>query len=310
MALTKVYDAATVFKHLNGILNVFKPAGMKVKHVRNAILSNICKGLNSLEQRNSEGPQLGTGTAADTFLHRIASNSDFLDYALSPGLGYLPSDVQCSIVSPLGDQSSGVLLFGINKGIGAACGIQRNRLVRVFHVTGRLGASTENHLVGSRVTARSQHRHVSADRISGLAASMQASHQRKMYELCGIDLQTHAAFELACKGLIRPADNREPLLYGIKLIHFERPFFTLELHTASETEEYLAALVHDMGLELRTTAHTIQLRCVRHAHFEVGDSLLRHGWHLPGIMRNLRHQQKVLKEHPQLLQQKRIDLHA
>lgn len=44
MVLTKVYDAATVFRHLNGILNVYKPAGMKVKHVRNAILSNICKG--------------------------------------------------------------------------------------------------------------------------------------------------------------------------------------------------------------------------------------------------------------------------
>lgn len=44
MALTKVYDAATVFRHLNGILNVYKPAGMKVKHVRNAILSNIAKG--------------------------------------------------------------------------------------------------------------------------------------------------------------------------------------------------------------------------------------------------------------------------
>jgi len=44
MALTKVYDAVTVFKHMNGILNVYKPSGMKVKHVRNAILSNICKG--------------------------------------------------------------------------------------------------------------------------------------------------------------------------------------------------------------------------------------------------------------------------
>lgn len=52
MTLTKVYDAATVFKHLNGIINVYKPAGMKVKHVRNAILSNICKGSsNKLEMR-------------------------------------------------------------------------------------------------------------------------------------------------------------------------------------------------------------------------------------------------------------------
>lgn len=51
MALTKVYDAATVFRNLNGIINVYKPAGMKVKHVRNAILSNICKGALKTELR-------------------------------------------------------------------------------------------------------------------------------------------------------------------------------------------------------------------------------------------------------------------
>ncbi|EDX05853.1 mitochondrial mRNA pseudouridine synthase Trub2 [Drosophila simulans] len=315
MALTKVYDAATVFKHMNGILNVYKPAGMKVKHVRNAILSNICKGLNEMEQREPRKLQenirlLGTGTAADHVLHNIAEQTDLSDHLLSTGPRYLPRDLICTTVSSLGDHTSGVLLFGINRGAGQSTSIRRNRPVRVYHLIGHLGTATENNLPDSRVTMRSNHRHVSADRISSLAASMQASHQRKMFELCGVDLQTQEAYELACRGLLRPADDSQPVVYGIKLIHFDRPHFTLELHAINETQEYLATLVHDMALDLRTVAHCSQLRCVRHAHFDVTDSLLRHAWHLPGIVKNLRQQRDILRAHPQLLRQQRVELQA
>ncbi|XP_070850970.1 pseudouridylate synthase TRUB2, mitochondrial isoform X1 [Drosophila suzukii] len=311
MALTKVYNAATAFKNLGGVLNVYKPAGMKVKHVRNAILNNICKGLNKMEQREPgklrEGRFLGTGTAADPVLHNIAFQTDQSDHVLSAGPRYLPRDLSCSTVSSLGDHTSGVLLFGINRGTGQSSSIRKSRPVRVYHITGRLGSATENHLPDSRVTMRANHRHVSADRISGLAASIQASHQRKMFELCGVDLQTQEAYELACKGLLRPADESQPVVYGIRLVHFERPHFTLELHSINETQEYLVALVHDLALELRTAAHCSQLRCVRHAHFDVRDSLLRNSWHLPGIIKNLRHQRDILRAHNQ---QHRVELKA
>uniref|UniRef100_B4MR48 GK21329 n=2 Tax=Drosophila willistoni TaxID=7260 RepID=B4MR48_DROWI len=65
-----------------------------------------------------------------------------------------------------------------------------------------------------------------------------------------------------------------------------------------------------MALELRTVAHCVQLRCIRHSHFEVGESLLRHGWHLPGIMKNLRQQKEILKSHPEMLKEERIELHG
>ena len=44
MSLKKIQDASVVFKHLNGLINVYKPAGMKVKHVKTAILHNISRG--------------------------------------------------------------------------------------------------------------------------------------------------------------------------------------------------------------------------------------------------------------------------
>lgn len=40
----KTNDAPTIWSSLNGIINIFKPAGTSLHHVRNAIATNICKG--------------------------------------------------------------------------------------------------------------------------------------------------------------------------------------------------------------------------------------------------------------------------
>lgn len=201
-------------------------------------------------------------------------------------------------------------MFGLNKGIGQSQLIQRNRPLRAFHITGRMGIATETHFADSRITAKSDHRHVHSERISALAASLQASHQRKMYELCGVDLQSQAAYEIASKGLIRPADNSQPIIYGIKLIDFKRPEFTVELHAINESEEYLASLVNEMGIELRTLAHCTSIRCIRHGHFGVENALLRHGWSLRGVVKNMREHRKVLEQHPHILEQDKIELRS
>ncbi|XP_054736329.1 pseudouridylate synthase TRUB2, mitochondrial [Anastrepha obliqua] len=312
MSLTKVYDAPTVFRHLNGILNIYKPAGMKVKHVKNAVLHNITKDLNSMqvrEPRKLETPLLEPGGAANPLLRKIES-IDLADHVLATGPRYQISDIRCALVAGLGIHTSGVLLFGINKGIRQSQNIQRNRPLRAYHVSGRLGIATETHFSDARITVRACCQHVHPERVSALAASMQASHQRKMFELCGVDLQSQAAYEIACKGLVRPADTSHPVIYGIKLIGFQRPDFTLEVHAINECEDYLASLVNEMGIELRTVAHCTSIRCIRHGHFSVENALLRHGWTVRGVMKNMRQQWQVLKEHPHLLEQDKIELRS
>ncbi|CAD7012956.1 mitochondrial mRNA pseudouridine synthase Trub2 [Ceratitis capitata] len=310
MSLTKVYDAPTVFRHLNGIMNIYKPAGMKVKHVKNAVLHNIAKDLNEMkvrEPRKLHTPLLEPGGDANPLLRKINS-IDLADHILATGPRYQISDIRCALVAGLGIHTSGVLLFGINKGINQSQQVQRNRPVRAYHVTGRLGMATETHFPDARITVRADYRHVHPDRVSALAASMQASHQRKMYELCGVDLQSQAAYEIACKGLLRPADNTQPVIYGIKLIDFQRPDFTLEIHAINECEEYLASLINEVGIELRTVAHCTSIRCIRHGHYGVETSLLRHGWNLRGVVKNMREQRQVLQKHPHLINQDKIEL--
>ncbi|XP_067627113.1 pseudouridylate synthase TRUB2, mitochondrial [Eurosta solidaginis] len=312
MSLTKVYDAPTVFKHLNGIMNIYKPAGMKVGHVKNAVLHNITKALNEMqvrEPRKLETPLLQPGGAANPLLQKLET-IDLADHMLTTGPRYQLSDIRCALVAGLGKHTSGVLLFGLNKGVYQSQKIQRNRPLRAYHVSGCLGVATETNLPDSRITVRSDYLHVHPERVSALAASMQASHLRKMYELCGVDLQSQAAYEIACKGLIRPANNAEPVIYSIKLIEFQRPNFTLEIHAINENEEYLAAVINEMGIELRSVAHCTNIRCIRHGRFSVENSLLRHGWSLRGVMRNIAQQRLVLEQHPHLLEQDKIELRS
>lgn len=45
--------------------------------------------------------------------------------------------------------------------------------------------------------------------------------------LCGVDIQSQTAYELAAKGPIRPANPKIPVIYGIKCVEFNLPDFTI-----------------------------------------------------------------------------------
>lgn len=306
MTLIKVYDAVTAFKHLNGIINVFKPPGRKTSHVRTAILHNLCRDLNQLEVREPRKLEmLEPGGDQGPVVRKIA---DLSDHVLAVGPRYQMQDIKCAPVVKLGFHTSGVLLLGINRGLKQSTKLHMNRPVRVYHVKGCLGTATETHFEDSRITVKSKFNHVHPDRISSMVSSLQASHQRKMYELCGVDLQSQAAYEMASKGIIRPASNDQTVLYGIKLIDFNRPEFTLEIAAINENEDYLATLVHEIGIELKTVAHCKGIRCIRYGHFTVEDSLLQHSWDLASVFQNLRKTRKILEDYPQMLNQESVQL--
>ena len=94
-------------------------------------------------------------------------------------------------------------------------------------MTGRLGSSTETHFNDSAVTVRAEFDHVHMAKISSLLASLQASHQKKMFELCGVDVQSQTAYELAVQGPLRPTVSNIPLVYSLRCIDFRRPYFTI-----------------------------------------------------------------------------------
>uniref|UniRef100_A0AAG5CQG5 Pseudouridine synthase II N-terminal domain-containing protein n=1 Tax=Anopheles atroparvus TaxID=41427 RepID=A0AAG5CQG5_ANOAO len=301
MALKVVTEAPTVWNYLNGLVNLYKPAGVTIQQVRNTVVHNLCRDLNQLEVR----PSLQRVVIEDGFESKLVVRKveDLSDNLLVVGPRYQPDDVKCRFCANHGRFTSGVTVVGINNGSNLAYRLQQNRPLRVYRVTGFLGKATETHFAESRVTARATISHIGSEKIGRLLASIQASHQRKMFELSGIDVQSQAAYELACEGTIRPADNRQPMIYGIRLAEYRKPFFTIEVHAINETEAYLGELIHEIGINLKSCAHCTSIRCIRHGHFLLEDSLLRKDWNLQNIISAMAHSNKLIHQHPDMLQQ-------
>lgn len=195
-------------------------------------------------------------------------------------------------------------MIGIDRdGISKALKIRNNMSVRVFHATGKLGYSTETNFSDSRIVERASYDHVYIEKLTALVSSIQGSHQRKAFEMCGVDMQSQAAYDLAVKGPIRPAKNDIPVIYSVRCLEFKKPYFTLEIFSINETEDYLARLIHEIGLSLRTHAHCVKLRCVRHGIFTVDDALVRERWNLQEIVSNMASCNKKLTLQPDMLKQ-------
>lgn len=170
--------------------------------------------------------------------------------------------------------------------------------MRVYRVTGFLGKSTENHFGDSRITSRYSFDHVYEEKINRILSSMQSSHQKKMFDLAGVAIDSQAAFELASQGPIRPAETTIPLIYSIKLVELRKPFFTLEIHCINESEDYLGMLVHEIALDMKTAAHCTSIRCIRYGHFTVDDSVLRHNWNLQSLVNSMSECNRIVEANP------------
>lgn len=80
------------------------------------------------------------------------------------------------------------------------------------------------------------------------------------------------------------------------------------MHAINETEAYMGQLIHEIGLNLKTVAHCVSIRCIRHGHFQLDQSLLRKDWNLQCILNSMTHTNQLLKQHPEMIRQNSSEL--
>lgn len=88
---------------------------------------------------------------------------------------------------------------------------------------------------------------------------------------------------MAVSGVIRPMNKSPMLITGIRCLQFAPPEFLLEVQCMHETQKQLRRLVHEIGLELKSTAVCTQVRRTRDGFFTLDDALLRTQWDLASI---------------------------
>ncbi|XP_043504685.1 mitochondrial mRNA pseudouridine synthase Trub2 [Polistes fuscatus] len=293
--------ASIGWNSLNGIFVIYKPALIHFLSVRETIIKNICKDLNKMNVRPPTDYVVIEGNTNENM--NVTVRPNYADDPLVVGPRYQERDITFSTANLLKPDTCGVLICGINHGNSLIHKIRESKPARCYRLKGILGQATDNQFKTGKIVEKSTYEHVKRFHIDKICASMQSSHQKKMFELCGVDIQSQEAYELAVQGLIRPADSRIPVLYEIKCVDFQPPEFTLEIVCINEYEQYLKTLVHELGMEARSTATCTQVQCFKYGLFDLQHALLSKKWDMYSILDNMRLCRKILKENDYLIEQ-------
>ncbi|KAK9306256.1 hypothetical protein QLX08_002987 [Tetragonisca angustula] len=274
-----VDDARIIYKALNGIVVLYKPPVLHFNNLRETVISNLCRELNDMHTRP---PMKHVAIEGETNKPmKVVVRNSFADHPLVVGPRYQLNDFRMGTTKIMQKDVSGVLVCGINA-----------------------GEATDNYFHTGKVVEKSTYAHVRRGHLDKLCSSMQSTHQRKMFELCGVDIQSQAAYELAVKGLLRPADSNIPMIYTVKCVDFSPPEFMLEVVCTNETDLYLKAIIHDLGLKLRSNATCTQVLCIQDGLFNIKHALLSKHWTLQNIVTNIQICQNVINQNEHILHQK------
>ncbi|XP_046476303.1 pseudouridylate synthase TRUB2, mitochondrial [Neodiprion pinetum] len=294
-------DARVVWQFLNGIAAIYKPAGYSLHRTRNTILTHLCRDLNALEGRPQREYVRIEGETDKPMTVQVVPN--LADHLLLTGPHYQQKDFKLSWVNYLGYDTSGVVIIGINEGARTVMRMRESNPTRFYKVKGVFGQATDNYFTSGKIVEKATYKSIKRATVDAICASMQASHQRKMFELCGVDMQSQAAYELAIQGPIRPANNKIPMIYAIKCVAFNMPEFTLEIACINEYEMYLKTLVHQLGIQLHSVATCTQIQCFRYGLFTTELALLKKHWDVQSILNNMEQTQAILDNNKYLVEQ-------
>ncbi|XP_076627766.1 pseudouridylate synthase TRUB2, mitochondrial [Colletes latitarsis] len=292
-------DARVLYKALCGVCVLYKPTYMCFEKLKYTLITNLCRDLNNKNVRppvkyvSIEGP---TNSPM-----RVDTHDSYSDNILVVGPRYQKQDFILGASRIVLAESSGVVVCGINFGTSFIKTIRYSNFTKFYKVKGLLGQATDTYFYTGKIKERSTYKHVKRGHIDKICSSMQSSHQRKMFENCGVDIQSQAAYDLAVKGLLRPADRKIPMIYTIRCIDFSPPEFTLEIVCINEDEMYLKTIIHDLGMRLHSTATCTQINCVQDGLFNVNIALLKKHWTLHDILTNMQMCHKIIQNNKRVL---------
>ncbi|XP_034294611.1 pseudouridylate synthase TRUB2, mitochondrial isoform X1 [Pantherophis guttatus] len=286
---------------LQGLFAVYKPPGMHWRALKETVERHLIKDLNSLKRPEPRQQICFQPTTSEMETGRkeltltVSQVPMLADHPLVSGPVF--TQLKIGVGSCLDMQSSGVFVLGVGYGTKLLKDWYNAHLTKAYTVNGVFGKATDDFSDTGRLIEKSTFDHVTRETLERMVSVIQGSNHKALLQWANLDLKTQESYELAVKGLIRPMEKSPPLITAVRCLRFEPPEFQLEIHCLHETPQYLRKIVHEIGLELKTTAVCSQVRRIRDGVFVLEDALLRTQWDLPNIQRAiLQAKQKVEAE--------------
>lgn len=284
--------AIRMFRRLEGLFCVYKPSGVHWKLTRDSIETNLLKGLNAapvppLPREVRFLAQPGSETEASKGLTLSAASLPVLSkHHLVTGPEF--QRIRVGVGHRLDAFSSGVLVLAVGNGNKALQDLYTSRVTRDYTLEGEFGTATDDFSHTGRVVERSTYGHITQDKLDRVLAMLQGANNKALLMYSNVDMSSQEAYEMAVQGLLGPEGKSVPILTGLRCIRFQPPNFTLEVQCLNETQKYLRKVVHEIGLELRSTAVCKGVRRTRDGPFTLQDALTHHHWTASDVMRAIR----------------------
>ncbi|XP_059184503.1 LOW QUALITY PROTEIN: mitochondrial mRNA pseudouridine synthase TRUB2 [Centropristis striata] len=284
--------AIRMFRRLEGLFCVYKPPGVHWKVVRNTIETNLLKGLDALppqplpqEVRFLEQP-VSENEAAKGLTLTAASVPVLSKHPLVTGPEF--QHIKVGVGHILDTFSSGVQVLGVGNGNRALNDFLRAPVTRDYTLQGEFGTATHDFTHTGRVIEKSTYDHITQDKLDRVMAILEGANRKAMLIYSNVDMHSQEAYEMAVHGLLRPQGKSQAILTGLRCINFQPPNFTLEVQCINETQKYLCKVVHEIGLELRSTAVCKGVRRTRDGPFTLQDALTRNHWSASDVKQAIR----------------------
>ncbi|XP_055516425.1 mitochondrial mRNA pseudouridine synthase TRUB2 [Leucoraja erinacea] len=273
-------------RSLRGIFAVYKPPAVNWRSVRHAVETGLVHDLNASECPLPHDQIRFLPTTSQG----ISGTETNLTVAQLPALANHPRvrgpkfvGLRIGAGHRLDWRSSGVFVLAVGSGNKQLSYLQDCHLTKEYTVHGSFGTATEDFSDTGRLIEKTTYDHITLDRLERIIAVIQGSHQKALITYSGIDLKSQAAYELACRGMLRPLHKSPPIITGIRCSQFSLPNFTLEVQCVHETQQYLRKIIHEIGLELKSSAVCTSVRRTRDGVFTLDDALIRTDWKLQQI---------------------------
>ncbi|XP_064249376.1 pseudouridylate synthase TRUB2, mitochondrial [Passer domesticus] len=280
--------AAMAAAGLAGLFAVYKPAGVAWGRVREAVETRLLRELNAAPERAPrQRVRFLPSPAAEGAVELVAASVPVLaDHPLVRGPRFRKLKIGAG--HRLDVKASGVFVLGIGHGNKLLTDLYNCHLTKVYTVGGLFGKATDDFSDTGNLVEKTTFDHITREKLERILAVIQGTNQKALLMYSNIDMKTQEAYELAVKGLIRPMGKSPPIITAIRCLQFALPEFQLEIHCLHETQQYLRKMVHEIGLELKSSAVCTQVRRVRDGVFTVDDALPRTQWNLQSIQEAIR----------------------
>lgn len=113
---------------------------------------------------------------------KVIVHPSYADHPLVVGPRYQPKDFKLLCANYLNTHTSGLMICGINDGTKTIHRLKDSKPPSSYKVKGILGQATDNYFKTGKIVEKSTYKFIKRNNIDNICASMQAAHQRKMFE--------------------------------------------------------------------------------------------------------------------------------